>query len=113
MKKMIYCFMFMMAISNVFASTMVIAPSMNKKAMKMDLDKVDSLIVAHCDDGSKELQVKGDSEAAIDMQKVGAIKFLAGKNSEDKVSFFVNGEKRTYKISEIKSIKVRSIERAE
>jgi len=114
MKKLICCFLMMIAFTNAFASTMAIGNN-QKKAVKMELADVESMVVANCDDGSKELQVKTTADhddAFIDMKNVGSIKFLAGKNPDDKVSFYVNGSKRTYKLSEIKSIQVRTIERA-
>ncbi len=115
MKNLIYCFLFLMAMTNAFASTMVIAPTTKKAAtVKVDFNNIDSLVVANCDDGSKELQVKttaDNDDAVVDMQNVRSIN-LANKNPDDKVTFYINGEKKTYKVSEIKSIKIRTVERA-
>lgn len=111
MKKMICCTMAFLAF-NAFASTMVIAPNhaAHKKALKQEISTVDSLVVAQNEE-NKELVVKGNAEKSIDMKDVASIDFLKGKDPDDKISFFINGEKRTYKLSEIKSIKVRTIDR--
>ncbi len=115
MKKMFIALMMMFAAINAFAATSV--PShLRNHALQLDVEHVDSLIVEQCDDGSKELQVKGNSDEAVsanfDMENVSSIKLLKGKNPDDKVSFYINGEKKTYKVSEIKSIKIRTVERA-
>lgn len=80
------------------------------KAMVQEIGNVDSLIVAQNDE-SKELVVMGNNEKAIDMKDVVKINFHTAKNTDDKISFYVNGDKRTYKLSDIKSIKVRTIEK--
>lgn len=108
MKKMICCTLAFLAF-NAFASTIVIASKQpTQKTMKQEIATVDSLIVAQNEE-TKELIVKGNEEKAIDMKNVAKINFRIGKNDEDKISFYINGDKRTYKLSEIKSIKVRTL----
>lgn len=110
MKKMICCTLAFLAF-NAFASTIVIASKQpTQKTMKQEIATVDSLIVAQNEE-TKELIVKGNNEKAIDMKNVAKINFRIGKNDEDKISFYINGDKRTYKLSDIKAIKVRTIER--
>lgn len=110
MKKMICCTLALLAF-NAFASTIVIASNHpTQKALKQEIATVDSLVVAQNEE-TKELIVKGNNEKAIDMKNVAKINFRIGKNDEDKISFYINGDKRTYKLSDIKSIKVRTIEK--
>lgn len=110
MKKMICCTLAFLAF-NAFASTIVIASKQpTQKTMKQEIATVDSLVVAQNEE-TKELIVKGNEEKAIDMKNVAKINFRIGKNDEDKISFYINGDKRTYKLSDIKSIKVRTIEK--
>lgn len=112
MKKMIFGIMMFFIIANAFASTMLISPNRatHKKTMKREICTVDSLVINQNED-TKELLVKGNGEIAINMKDVSNINFLAGKNSNDKVSFYVNGDKYTYRLSDIKSIKIRTINR--
>ena len=117
MKKLIYFFVAFMAITNAFAANTAIVPShLRHHTLQLDVEHIDSLMVEQCNDGTKELHVKGNTdvttEAAFDMENVTVIKLLKGKNPDDKVSFYINGEKKTYKVSEIKSIKIRTVERA-
>lgn len=116
MKKLIYVLTILFAIGNAFASATFIPSHLRNNTLQLDVKHTDSLVIEQCNDGTKELQVKGDTDlnanAAFDMKYVTAIRLLKGTNPDDKVIFYINGEKRTYKISEIKSIKVKTVERA-
>lgn len=116
MKKMFIALMMMFAAINAFAATTTVPSHLRNHTLQLDVAHVDSLVVEQCDDGSKELQVKGNTDvtanAAFDMGNVNSIKLLKGKNPDDRVTFYINGEKRSYRVADIKSIVIKTVERA-
>ncbi|MCF0220846.1 MAG: hypothetical protein HUK19_00985 [Fibrobacter sp.] len=116
MKKLFIVLMALTAI-NAFASSATTAPGTPRnKTLKLDVAHIDSLVIEQSNDGSKALQVKGNTDNSadqtFDMKDVSTIQLLKGKNPDDKVTFYINGEKKTYKVSDIKSITIKTIERA-
>lgn len=110
MKKMLIALM-MMFVANAFASNLCNNPTHNHN-LKLNINEVETMTIVQNDDNNKEIVLQGDEETeAVDMKDVRTIS-LKGKNPDDKVSFYINGEKKSYKVSEIKSIKIRTVERA-
>lgn len=117
MTKLIYALIILFAIGNAFAGATKFTPShLHHHTLQLDVEHIDSLMVEQCNDGTRELHVMGNTDlnanTAFDMENITAIKLLKGKNPDDKVTFFLNGEKKTYKVSEIKAITIKTVVRA-
>lgn len=111
MKNLIYCILIFIAANTALASTLCNNPAHNHN-LKLNINQVNTLTINQ-DNENKQFVVQGDEEEEIvEMKDVKNIS-LKGKNPEDKVTFFMNGEKKSYKVSEIKAIKVRTVERAD
>ncbi len=110
MKNLINCLMISVAAANVFASNLCNNSAHNHN-LKLNVNQVETMTIVQNED-NKEIVLQGDDETeAVDMKDVKTIS-LKGKNPDDKVTFYINGEKKSYRVSEIKSIKIRTVERA-
>lgn len=110
MKNLIYCILILIAANTVFASNLCNNPAHNHN-LKLNIDQVNALTISNNNE-NKQFVVQGDEEEeTVEMKDVKNIS-LKGKNPDDKVTFYMNGERKSYKVSEIKTIKVRAVERA-